>query len=115
MPVKYSKGIPLFGVTPMNEIFNDLVKYFGGQVAAAKALGVTQGTVSGWVRGVHGCSADMALIIQAKTHGRFAASCIRPSLAESLPTLEQKVAARSHHAQPNESAVNSSSTAQASL
>lgn len=98
----------------MNEIFNDLVKFFGGQVATAKALGVTQGTVSGWVRGVHGCSADMALIIQAKTHGRFAASCIRRSLAESLPTLEQKVAARSHHAQPNESAVNSSSTALAS-
>lgn len=99
----------------MNVIFNDLVKFFGGQVATAKALGVTQGTVSGWVRGVHGCSADMALIIQAKTHGRFAASCIRPSLAESLPTLEQKVAARSDHAQPNESAVNLSSTAQVSL
>lgn len=93
----------------MNKIFNDLVKFFGGQVATAKALGVTQGTVSGWVRGIHGCSADMALIIQAKTHGSFAASIIRPSLAESLPTLEQKVAARSHHAQPNESAVDSSS------
>lgn len=115
MPVKYSKGIPLFGVMPMNEIFDDLVKFFGGQVATAKALGVTQGTVSGWVRGIHGCSADMALIIQAKTNGRFAASSIRPSLAESLPTLEQKVAARSHHAQPNESAVNLSSTAQVSL
>lgn len=115
MPLKYSKGIPLFGVKPMNEIFNDLVKFFGGQVATAKALGVTQGTVSGWVRGIHGCSADMALIIQAKTHGRFAASSVRPSLAESLPTLDQKVAARSHHAQPNESAVNSSSTARASL
>ncbi|WP_080952131.1 Cro/CI family transcriptional regulator [Pseudomonas putida] len=98
----------------MNEIFNDLVKFFGGQVATARALGVTQGTVSGWVRGIHGCSADMALIIQAKTHGRFTASSIRPSLAESLPTLEQKVAARSNHAQPNESAVNSSSTAQVS-
>lgn len=114
MPLKYSKGIPLFGVKPMNVIFNDLVKFFGGQVATAKALGVTQGTVSGWVRGVHGCSADMALIIQAKTHGRFAASSIRPSLAESLPTLDQKVPAKSHQAQTNESAVNSSSAVQAS-
>lgn len=114
MPVKYSKGIPLFGVQPMNQIFSDLVSFFGGQVATAKALGVTQGTVSGWVRGVHGCSADMALLIQAKTHGRFVASSVRPSLAESLPTLEQNVPARRHHSQTNESAVNPSSVSQAS-
>lgn len=93
----------------MKEIFKDLVRFFGGQMATAKALGVTQGTVSGWVRGIHGCSADMALLIHAKTHGRFAASCIRPSLADSLPTLEQNVAASSHQAQTNESAVNPSS------
>ncbi|MBA6066379.1 transcriptional regulator [Pseudomonas mosselii] len=96
----------------MTQIFKDLVLFFGGQVATAKALGVTQGTVSGWVRGVHGCSADMALVIQVKTKGRFTAAQFRPSLAASLPTLEINLPATSHHLQTNESAVNPSSVSQ---
>lgn len=75
----------------MKNIFTQLVAYFGGQVATAKALGVTQGTVSGWIRGVHGCSAEKALLIQLRTSGQFLAADLRPSLAESLPTVDHNV------------------------
>lgn len=99
----------------MTSIFNDLVAFFGGQVATAKALGVTQGTVSGWIRGLHGCSADVALVAQNKTGGHFTAAQLRPSLAKSLPTMEQNLLAKAATQQPYESAVNPSSTKQASL
>jgi DNA-binding transcriptional regulator YdaS (Cro superfamily) len=93
----------------MTNIFNRLVDYFGGQVATAKALGVTQGTVSGWARGIHGCSADIAFLVQIKTAGQFTAAQLRPSLASSLPTLDDTVRPFSTIGQSADNAGNSSS------
>jgi DNA-binding transcriptional regulator YdaS (Cro superfamily) len=45
----------------MKSPFEKLVKHFGSQNATALALGVKQGTVSGWVRGIHGCTAEVAM------------------------------------------------------
>ncbi|WP_082060961.1 YdaS family helix-turn-helix protein [Pseudomonas abietaniphila] len=93
----------------MTNIFSSLVDFFGGQVSTAKALGVTQGTVSGWTRGVHGCSADVALLAQLKTAGRFTAAQLRPSLADSLPTLDQTLTQSDEDDQSANTAVISSS------
>ena len=71
----------------MNAIFKELVSFFGDQRRTGAALGVSQGTVSGWVRGVHGCSAEVAILAESKTSGAFKASQLRVSLAEALPTL----------------------------
>lgn len=97
----------------MTNIFSDLAKHFGGQVATASALGVTQGTVSGWIRGVHGCSADVALIAERKTGGKFLAQQLRPSLAEVPPTLNANVRPNSLPDQSVEGAVNLYSAQQA--
>lgn len=94
----------------MANVFGELTTFFGGQVAMAKALGVTQGTVSGWVRGVHGCSAEIAFLIERVTGGKFLASRLRPSLASASPTLNQTIHLTPSNGQSPESAVNPSST-----
>ncbi|NNA50644.1 transcriptional regulator [Pseudomonas lactis] len=94
----------------MANVFEELTTFFGGQVPLAKALGVTQGTVSGWVRGVHGCSAEIAFLIERKTGGKFLASLLRPSLASASPTLNQTIRQASSDGQSAHSAVNPSST-----
>lgn len=94
----------------MANVFEELTAFFGGQVPLAKALGVTQGTVSGWVRGVHGCSAEIAFLIERATGGKFLASRLRPSLASDSPTLNQTIRPNPSNGQSPESAVNSSST-----
>lgn len=88
----------------MNAIFKELVDYFGGQVSTASALGVSQGTVSGWVRGVHGCSAEVAILAQEKTAGAFMAHQLRRSLIKSAPTLNVNL-------RPNPAADQSAETA----
>lgn len=94
----------------MVNVFVELTAFFGGQVAMAKALGVTQGTVSGWVRGVHGCSAEIAFLIERTTDGKFVATQLRPSLASASPTLNQTIRQASLTVQSSDGAVNSSST-----
>lgn len=93
----------------MANVFEDLTAFFGGQVRLAKALGVTQGTVSGWVREVHGCSAEIAFLIERTTGGKFLASQLRPSLASASPTLNQTIRLTPSNGQSPESAVNPSS------
>lgn len=66
----------------MNESLKKLVKHFGSQDATAAALNVKQGTVSGWVRGVHGCSAEVAMRAERITNGLFKAVDLRPSLSQ---------------------------------
>lgn len=66
----------------MNESLKNLVKHFGSQDATAAALNVKQGTVSGWVRGVHGCSAEVAMRAERITNGLFKAVDLRPSLSQ---------------------------------
>lgn len=55
-------------------IYEQLVAHFGGQVKTAAALGVEQGTVSGWVRGKHGMSPIAAMKAEQATDGLFKAS-----------------------------------------
>lgn len=57
-----------------------LIEYFGSQQATADALGVKQGTVSGWARSVHGVSAEVALKAEIKTRGSVKALELRPTI-----------------------------------
>lgn len=61
-------------------IFEKLVSHFGNQVKAAEALGVKQGTVSGWVSGKHGMSAVTAIRAERVTQGAFKAEELCPDL-----------------------------------
>jgi len=61
-------------------IFERLVKHFEGQDLTAEALGVKQGTVSGWVRGKHGMSPVTALTAEQVTGGAFLAVELCPAL-----------------------------------
>ena len=62
-------------------IFQALVEHFGTQKKAAKAIGVEQGTVSGWVRQKHGMSPIAALRAEEVTGGKFSAVALCPDLA----------------------------------
>ena len=77
----------------MNTNFKKLVEHFGSQAATADALDVKQGTVSGWVRGLHGCSAEVALKAERLTSGKILARDLRPSLAGQVadPSLDPPV------------------------
>ena len=57
-----------------HNIYQELVKHFGGQVKTAEALGCKQGTVSGWVRGKHGVSGKYAIKAEQLTNGKFKAA-----------------------------------------
>ncbi|WP_275628996.1 YdaS family helix-turn-helix protein [Pseudomonas sp. 273] len=64
-------------------VFERLVEHFHGQVKTAEALGVKQGTVSGWVSGRHGMSAVTALRAEAETLGAFKAIELCPALSRA--------------------------------
>lgn len=64
----------------MKSPIEKLIEHFGSQQATAVALGVKQGTVSGWVRGVHGMSAEVALQAEIVTKGAVKALELRPSI-----------------------------------
>lgn len=63
--------------------FSKLIKHFKTQQATAEALGVKQGSVSGWVRGLHGCSAVIAIRAEKRTNGKIKAEDLCPELRES--------------------------------
>ncbi|WP_349569439.1 transcriptional regulator [Azotobacter salinestris] len=62
------------------QIYVALVEHFGTQTKTAKALGVEQGTVSGWIRGRHRMSPVAALRAERKTKGKFKAVDLCPDL-----------------------------------
>ena len=65
----------------ISEIALELVNHFDkSQSKTAKALKVSQPTVSGWVRGEHGMSAAVALRAEIITGGKFKAVCLCPDL-----------------------------------
>ncbi|MDQ3203067.1 MAG: helix-turn-helix domain-containing protein [Pseudomonadota bacterium] len=66
----------------MKNPFEKLVEHFGSQNATAVALGVKQGTVSGWVRGLHGCAAEVAMRAEIITSGAIKARDLRPSIPQ---------------------------------
>lgn len=77
----------------MSDIYKRLVAYFGGQQRTAIALGVNQSTVSGWIRGRHGMSAETAILAQRKTLDSFLADQLRPTLAQLPATLNETLPA----------------------
>lgn len=72
----------------MNLKFKKLVEHFGSQSATAAALDVKQGSVSGWVRGIHGCSAEVALRAERLTNGEIRAVELRPSLSSAPNSVD---------------------------
>ncbi|BCS45179.1 MULTISPECIES: transcriptional regulator [Pseudomonas syringae group genomosp. 2] len=66
----------------MKNPFEKLVEHFGSQNATATALGVKQGTVSGWVRGIHGMAAEVAMRAELATKGAIKARELRPSIPD---------------------------------
>lgn len=64
----------------MKSPIEKLIEHFGSQQATAAALGVKQGTVSGWARGIHGVSAEVALQAEIVTKGAVKALELRPSI-----------------------------------
>ncbi len=63
-------------------IYQLLVKHFGGQESTAKALSVKQPAVSGWVRGAKKMSELVAIRAEKATQGKFKAADLCPSLKE---------------------------------
>ncbi|OTL15712.1 helix-turn-helix domain-containing protein [Acinetobacter nosocomialis] len=63
-------------------IFQKLADHFGSQELAGKAIGVTQGTMSGYINNRWGMSETVAMRAQRATKGKFKASDLCPSLKE---------------------------------
>ncbi|WP_367620063.1 transcriptional regulator [Microbulbifer thermotolerans] len=55
----------------MDSVYKRLVSHFRTQEETARALGVDQSTVSGWVRGVHRMSPAVAVRAERATGGAF--------------------------------------------
>ncbi len=66
--------------TDEKNIFEKLVIHFSGQENTAKALGVKQPSVSGWVRGSKKMSVDVAIRAEKATKGEFKAIDLCPTL-----------------------------------
>lgn len=66
----------------MQTIYQELVKHFGGQVATAKALHVSQSTVSGYVKGRWNMSERVAIKAEKASFGAFKAVELCPTLKE---------------------------------
>lgn len=65
-----------------SKIIEKLIKHFGSQENLAFAVGVKQGTVTGWLNKKHGISERNAVIIEILTNGKFRATDLCPRLAE---------------------------------
>lgn len=66
----------------MGTIYQNLVEHFGGQVAAAKALNVSQSNISGCTSGRWSMSAKVAIKAEKATNGEFKAVDLCPALKE---------------------------------
>ncbi|WP_341522184.1 Cro/CI family transcriptional regulator [Pseudomonas sp. G.S.17] len=75
----------------MSDPISELVAHFGSQTATAKALGVSQPTVSYWVSGHQKISPEKALRAQIESNGAVSASDLCPlfARAEALQTLNK--------------------------
>lgn len=65
-------------LTPLTQLFRDLVADLGKQTGAAKTLGVAQSTVSGWVTGGHRMSWKTARRAEKATGGKYKATDLCP-------------------------------------
>ena len=69
------------------------VKIVGGQAVLATQLGVSQATVSKWLRRLNAVRLENALEIERVTHGRVRAFEIRPDLERYMVADDQREAA----------------------
>lgn len=85
MPIDSSIGMPIIEcmTRAMHDNITALIAHFGGPTATSKAIGVSQPTVTGWEKGIHGISAKNALKIQYVTNGKFQAADLCPDLLPS--------------------------------
>ncbi|WP_099431216.1 helix-turn-helix domain-containing protein [Pseudomonas mosselii] len=93
----------------MNPIVVRLIKHFGTQQSAAKAIGVDQTTISGWLRGKHLISIESAIRIREATHGAFQVIELCPSIARLSPTANETIDPVIAAVQPGEPSVHPSS------
>lgn len=74
-----------------NHVVKNLIANFGSQILLADALGLKQGTITGWLNNKHGISERNALKIEKLTNGKFRAVDLCPRLAElEQITTQQK-------------------------
>lgn len=66
----------------MKEVLLELVAEYGSQEKLARAIGVKQGTITGWIHGKHGINELNALRIEKMTNGKVKAIDLCPRLAE---------------------------------
>lgn len=66
----------------MLTIYQNLVEHFGGQVATANALKVSQSTISGYISGRWNMSEKVALRAEIATGGKFKSVDLCPALNE---------------------------------
>lgn len=95
----------------MSESISALISHFGSQTATAKALGVSQPTVSYWLSGYQKISPEKALLAQVKSKGEISATDLCPLFAEAeaLQTLNKSSVKNAIRAPGSEDAVNPSS------
>lgn len=67
-----------------------LIKHFGGQQAAADALGISQPTISNLLNGKHGASAELALRAERAAVGVVRAVDLCPRLAELFAAADRQ-------------------------
>lgn len=68
-----------------NKAILKLIDTLGGQTPAARALGVSQPTVNGWVSGKHGISPLIAMRAEKVTGGMVMAVDLCPAIRAELP------------------------------
>lgn len=66
----------------MAKNISSLISYFGSQSLTAKALGVSQATVSYWLSGFQKVSPEKALLAESATHGAIKASSLCDLIAQ---------------------------------
>ena len=64
------------------ELIQKLIREFGTQIKLGQAIGISQSTITGWLRLEHGISELTALKIEKITEGKFRAVDLCPRLAE---------------------------------
>jgi DNA-binding transcriptional regulator YdaS (Cro superfamily) len=85
IPIDTVIGIPIISDMDSIGAIRKLVDLLGGQETAARALGVKQPTVSGWINGKHGMSAIVAMRAERATGGVVAAGDLCPELNDLTP------------------------------
>jgi DNA-binding transcriptional regulator YdaS (Cro superfamily) len=94
-------------------IISKLILHFGNQALTAKALGVSQPTVSYWLSGAQKISPEKAVLAEQKSGGAISASELSVVIAEvvALQTLNKSSLHPPDHAPGPDGSVHPSSTA----